>query len=484
MIKNSIQISIPEPCHENWNAMTPREKGRYCTSCSKTVIDFSVMNDDQIIKTIQESTGNICGHFYGDQLNRRITTTPKPKWWQNSFWKYIVGIFLLLKGGQAKAQGKPVCTPVEQNSTPQKPVVLGRMTPRAEKEIKGKVTDENGEILPGVNIIRKGTRNGVVGGQDGTYTIRARAGETLVFSFIGFMSEEIVVGDTTTQINVTLTEVRTVMDGEVVIMGVIGNKPIQGEAYEPEEVQRIKATVLDRSTGLPIKNARVEWETLYEDGKIKNTKTDSKGQCRIKQIAEYDQIEVRVEAPGYEPGKWWFSGCDVKNENRLTWQLKPKPAELKAEHITPVEIIQPGLPLNVKIENPVIKPANLNPPLQTVLGGFAGGISVQTYSENIIRYEETVTDETTVIKLEVLPNPVHAAQPVTLRFKNDRAEKMMLQLTDQQGRILINQPVSAVAGENRVQVKLPAAIPASVVIVSLMNSKGKWVGTVKLVVEK
>ena len=32
---------IPEPCHENWNKMTPQEQGRHCAVCSKVVVDFT-----------------------------------------------------------------------------------------------------------------------------------------------------------------------------------------------------------------------------------------------------------------------------------------------------------------------------------------------------------------------------------------------------------------------------------------------------------
>jgi hypothetical protein len=42
-------ISIPQPCHENWNQMTPVEQGRHCIQCSKTVTDFTVMSNNEII---------------------------------------------------------------------------------------------------------------------------------------------------------------------------------------------------------------------------------------------------------------------------------------------------------------------------------------------------------------------------------------------------------------------------------------------------
>lgn len=63
-------ISIPKPCHEDWHAMTLKEKGRFCNSCSKTVIDFTKMDTYEIQDFINENKGNrVCGHFKQSQLD-------------------------------------------------------------------------------------------------------------------------------------------------------------------------------------------------------------------------------------------------------------------------------------------------------------------------------------------------------------------------------------------------------------------------------
>lgn len=61
-------------------------------------------------------------------------------------------------------------------------------------KIRGKVTDEKGEGLPGVNISIKGTSRGSVTESTGEFELEAGREEVLVFSFIGFKSQEIVVG--------------------------------------------------------------------------------------------------------------------------------------------------------------------------------------------------------------------------------------------------------------------------------------------------
>ena len=64
------KISIPKPCNENWNSMSPNKNGRFCNSCNKTVIDFTKMNNPEIQKYFIENSGQerICGHFKLNQI--------------------------------------------------------------------------------------------------------------------------------------------------------------------------------------------------------------------------------------------------------------------------------------------------------------------------------------------------------------------------------------------------------------------------------
>ena len=65
-----FKITIPKPCHENWNTMAPEEKGRFCGSCSKTVVDFTKKSTTAIQDYLVENKNQaICGHFYKKQLN-------------------------------------------------------------------------------------------------------------------------------------------------------------------------------------------------------------------------------------------------------------------------------------------------------------------------------------------------------------------------------------------------------------------------------
>lgn len=87
-----------------------------------------------------------------------------------------------------------------------------------EIQIKGKVTDaENNEPLPGVNVIEKGTTNGVLTSSNGTFSIKVEKGSVLVFSFIGMKSEEVTVNNQR-DINIELMPANIDLD-ELVVIG-------------------------------------------------------------------------------------------------------------------------------------------------------------------------------------------------------------------------------------------------------------------------
>ncbi len=71
----TFAISIPKPCHEDWNKMTPDAKGAFCGSCQKTVYDFSDKTDEEIISVFEkEEKGKVCGRFAPAQLSRPVVT--------------------------------------------------------------------------------------------------------------------------------------------------------------------------------------------------------------------------------------------------------------------------------------------------------------------------------------------------------------------------------------------------------------------------
>lgn len=86
-----------------------------------------------------------------------------------------------------------------------------------ENEISGTILDQTGLPLPGVNILVEGTSIGTQSDFDGNYTIRAKKGDIIVFSYIGFQSEKITVSDAKT-VNLVMKESTSTLE-EVVVIG-------------------------------------------------------------------------------------------------------------------------------------------------------------------------------------------------------------------------------------------------------------------------
>ena len=75
----------------------------------------------------------------------------------------------------------------------------------AQNAVDGRVVDANGAPLVGVTVLIKGTQSGTATGANGSYSIKAREDQTLVFSYLGYTTVEEYVGKRTA-INVKMTE--------------------------------------------------------------------------------------------------------------------------------------------------------------------------------------------------------------------------------------------------------------------------------------
>jgi hypothetical protein len=117
----STIITIPDPCHESWDAMTATEKGKHCHTCATTVIDFTHWQPQDIIKELKKGK-NICARLNDDQLNVPIPTTEdfvkQIAYFKMSTFKKAAAIFLyvFMLGASScneNIKGDVVTTPIE-----------------------------------------------------------------------------------------------------------------------------------------------------------------------------------------------------------------------------------------------------------------------------------------------------------------------------------------------------------------------------------
>lgn len=125
-------------------------------------------------------------------------------------------------------------------------------------QVTGKVIDNLGEPMIGVSILEKGTSNGVVTDIDGNYQLHATQGSTLVFSYVGYTSQEHVVNGGT--LNVTMNEDTETLD-EVVVVGYGVQKKssvtgaissVKTEDIENRSITRVEEALQGKTAGVQL----------------------------------------------------------------------------------------------------------------------------------------------------------------------------------------------------------------------------------------
>ncbi|WP_420318236.1 SusC/RagA family TonB-linked outer membrane protein [Ekhidna sp.] len=115
---------------------------------------------------------------------------------------------------------------------------LAVITVMAQRTVSGKVSDDSGEALPGVNVVIKGTTTGVTTDLDGNYRISVEDGATLVFSYVGFESQEVAVGSRTT-LDITMGGATELQEVVVTALGVERSEKALGYAVQEVGNQEI-----------------------------------------------------------------------------------------------------------------------------------------------------------------------------------------------------------------------------------------------------
>lgn len=135
-----------------------------------------------------------------------------------------------------------------------------------ERTVSGRVTSsDDGSGLPGVNVIEKGTANGTVSDTDGNFKISVGANATLVFSFVGYKSQEVVVGGQTTIDIKLVSDVTALSEVVVVGYGTQEKKEVTGAAVSLKSESFNKGNVNDPNQLLQGKVAGVSVSKVGAD---------------------------------------------------------------------------------------------------------------------------------------------------------------------------------------------------------------------------
>jgi hypothetical protein len=195
----SLLLNIPEPCHENWHNMTPQEQGRFCGSCQKVVVDFSVMTDKEVLAYFSKASQQVCGRFSNDQLNKELTIPPAKKL---VTWAYVWNILLASAlATKTYAQGQPMVKKLHRTLTREETKLSGFVRVESVEavipvKLKGVVLNaQTNQPVPGATISIKGTLNGTSADTAGNFQLRIDKKNTLEveISAIGYEPKTVLL---------------------------------------------------------------------------------------------------------------------------------------------------------------------------------------------------------------------------------------------------------------------------------------------------
>ena len=144
-------------------------------------------------------------------------------------------------------------------------LLVGMTSVFAQKQVNvsGRITDELNEPMIGVSVLEKGTTNGVITDLDGNYTLSVNEGSTIVFSYIGYVTQEkkAVAGT----MNIILKEDSKTLD-EVVVVGYGVQKKssvtgaissVKAEDFENRTITNAEQALQGKTAGVQIISASV-----------------------------------------------------------------------------------------------------------------------------------------------------------------------------------------------------------------------------------
>jgi CarboxypepD_reg-like domain/Secretion system C-terminal sorting domain len=196
----SIQLNVPEPCHQNWQQMTPQDQGRFCNACAKVVVDFTTMTDKEVLSYFSKATGKTCGRLDQDQLNREIKYSQPPKKSWKKYWLSMAAALILFSSRLTAQTKSPKATtaatpPSCSNKKGEVIATMGLVARPANqipktRLVTGLITDNSNAPIVAASIVVKGTGNGVAANENGEFSINIAEGNHLLVSAVGFETKE------------------------------------------------------------------------------------------------------------------------------------------------------------------------------------------------------------------------------------------------------------------------------------------------------
>jgi hypothetical protein len=231
MKRQNYILKIDNPCGQDWSSMTQSDNGKFCSHCSKTIIDFTNLSDTEVLKLIEQTTGKICGRLTNQQINRVIDINQPST--NSRLYKLLAGLLLVGVTEQTFATTRPtlhteVFTVSDTEELTEKYLDKKEETliDSLKNVVQGIVLDsETKEPLLYASITIKDTKTGVVTDIDGKFKFvipdsLLTDNITLVITYIGYEKTEFTINRTKLPITKELLVIpaKSVLMGDVIII--------------------------------------------------------------------------------------------------------------------------------------------------------------------------------------------------------------------------------------------------------------------------
>ncbi len=427
-MRQHVSIHIPTPCHENWEAMTPSEQGKFCDSCSKQVVDFSRMTDRQILNVLSKAPGKTCGRFTENQLGRPLQ--PEISYFVRPY-KLLLSSLLpaLLIAGTASSQTTPQKTSSRTQQTAQEPpLMVGMILPVIvrDKIIKGTVSDPQGKPLAHALVQIEGTGEQTHTNAHGKFSLSyapANRKKTVMISCPGFLKTEIGIGkQPTAPLTVYLELPDTPVKAKPAPESILLKPPhLPVKIKEP---QMVKGEVADKQ-GDPLSFATVTLEGHRQ------TATDGEGKFFLPLEDFYPNTTIVASRAGYR---------ETSVSVDLHKAAGPIAAVMEESGALPA--------VTVEGFGTVCSKTTLGE-IRMVRSGSRAD-TLRTFADKVFNNE----------MFRVYPNPAARGRTVTLSFK--KAGSYNILLYDNAGRLYLHKELRLPAQSLTEQIIIPAQISAGI----------------------
>lgn len=219
-------VNIENPCSQDWNLMKDNYGGKFCSVCEKSVIDFTKLSDDEVLRVLKQNNFKACGRFSEQQLNRPFSET-RSKTSFLPFFKIVSGLLLFGATEKVLAKNQPLKTETfigNKKYFSESDIQKYSAKNDSLKIVKGNVIYyEDNLALPEVFVSIKGTSISTQTDLDGNFAIEIpgyllnEESLTLVCSFVGFQPQEVKINPNKIPLEVKIELNEDYLTGIVVI---------------------------------------------------------------------------------------------------------------------------------------------------------------------------------------------------------------------------------------------------------------------------